>query len=394
MLFNKRSRCCVAADSQHRFGSARQATVVAKGIAVAWLAGMASAAEVQDTELGEYRDSAVSQEQSLQTLGASTSDWPEWWFDVHALAVDDVASAQMFLAVVYRRVGPAHDPQRATFWLNRAAANGDPLALFELAEDSLLSTSLRPAERTQLYRRSADAGYVLAMLKIAQAFSIGDGVDANVNEALSWYRRAARTEAEAVQEWMLAHLHQPFAQLMPEVARRESVARASKSARTLHAKALFALFRAKQAHLDEHDEILLQRSARAGFNLAQYELAVVLLEKEQPSEQPLDLHDSDALQWMIKAADNGHASAQYELALYFQFGGKQPPLDPARAESLLRQSADAGFAIAQASLGCALVDGVFDEQYVDEGRRWLERAAAAGESSGAVCLNDAEHTSP
>jgi len=87
-----------------------------------------------------------------------------------------------------------------------------------------------------------------------------------------------------------------------------------------------------------------------------------------------------AFAWLIKAADQGHADAQYKLALNY-LKGKEETKDPAQAVSWLIKAANQNHADAQYELGCCYMRGNGVVENKNQAINWFERAVANGSVS-------------
>ena len=86
----------------------------------------------------------------------------------------------------------------------------------------------------------------------------------------------------------------------------------------------------------------------------------------------------EAVEWYSKAADQGHAQSQYQLAVLFSLGiGVETNKE--RAAFLMRLAASQGYPNAQYALGAmyAAGDGVAKDR--DEAARWYAKAAEGGQ---------------
>lgn len=83
-----------------------------------------------------------------------------------------------------------------------------------------------------------------------------------------------------------------------------------------------------------------------------------------------------ALQWMEKAAEQGHRQAQYELGSYYTLD--HLARDYAKAADWLRRSAEQGYAPAQTSLGILYAAGQGVQQDFAEAFAWLSLAEEFG----------------
>lgn len=98
---------------------------------------------------------------------------------------------------------------------------------------------------------------------------------------------------------------------------------------------------------------------------------------------------AEAAKWFQKAADAGNAPAQNNLARLLFLGAEGVPKDEEKARFLLRTSAEAGYAPAQAQLGTAVEsEGVQTENkaQIAEARDWYEKAAAQNQPDALLAL--------
>lgn len=84
---------------------------------------------------------------------------------------------------------------------------------------------------------------------------------------------------------------------------------------------------------------------------------------------------AEALRDVRARADSGDSEALYHLSQLYERGYDSIPRDSLRADSLLARSAEAGYLPAQNYLGYSLIRS----GHPDEGLRWLEQAAIAGD---------------
>ena len=84
--------------------------------------------------------------------------------------------------------------------------------------------------------------------------------------------------------------------------------------------------------------------------------------------------DKEAVSWYLGAANQGNASAQFNLGVMFHSGEGVPP-NREQAEAWYRRAAEQGHANAQNELGRLLGGGFFRD---DEAEYWFRKAAAQG----------------
>ncbi len=102
--------------------------------------------------------------------------------------------AQINLGILYMRgLGVARDLVNARAWLEKAAATGDPQALYTLGramDESSEQIAPDPVRAADLYRRAAEKGHVLAGLRYGLALSEGIGIKRDIAAAQKWLVQA------------------------------------------------------------------------------------------------------------------------------------------------------------------------------------------------------------
>ena len=97
-----------------------------------------------------------------------------------------------------------------------------------------------------------------------------------------------------------------------------------------------------------------------------------------PANQSLG--DDPPVTWYLKAAEQGHASAQFNLAFLYS-KGYGVPQDYFEARKWLLRAADQGHAPAQHNLGFVYSKGYGVAQDYVEARKWYLKAAEQGDAS-------------
>ena len=95
-----------------------------------------------------------------------------------------------------------------------------------------------------------------------------------------------------------------------------------------------------------------------------------------------------ATMWFKKAADQGHAEAQYSLGkAYYEFhGASGVPKNDLQAALWYRRAADQGHVGAQTSLGVLYYNGEGVPQDYDQATLWLQKAADQGDAVAQMWL--------
>jgi hypothetical protein len=95
----------------------------------------------------------------------------------------------------------------------------------------------------------------------------------------------------------------------------------------------------------------------------------------------------EAAKWYHKAAEQGHASAQYNLGWCFMYG-QGVAKDPVEAVKWYRKAADQGNVGAQFNLGWCFKDGRGVAKDFKEAEKWFQKAAEQGHDGAKVHLNE------
>lgn len=109
------------------------------------------------------------------------------------------ADAAFVVGALYAK-GMAPDLARAAGWYRRAADQGHPKAMYNLAMAYLSGNGVarNAEEAVSWFTKAAGAGYPDAAVNLGVLYDTGSGVARDRDEALKWYRRAAELgDAEA-----------------------------------------------------------------------------------------------------------------------------------------------------------------------------------------------------
>lgn len=217
-------------------------------------------------------------------------------------------AAQTLIAELYwRGLGVGKDQKEGARWYAFAADAGGREAQFAYGNILLRGKVVeQDKERGETYlRKAADAGHARASFNLAQIMTARRPTWATFKKALPYYTVAAKAGVPDAQ-YALANIH-------------------------AEAKGVLV-----------NDELLarkwLEKSARAGFDSAQVDLAIWLA-NGRGGKQDLE----QALFWFGKAATGGNVVAQNRLARMYAFG-TGVPADPIRAGAWHILARRAGFA--------------------------------------------------
>jgi TPR repeat protein len=181
------------------------------------------------------------------------------------------------------------------------------------------------------YKAKAEKGDVDAQYKLGNYYLEGIGVARDFPKAVSWYRKAAELgDARAQYSLGKCYITHPLSPLGGVECFEEEV----KFSRIVEKYP-----RVKVSPKDQ----------RPGFALDLEYFTGIMLEYSRELE-------AAAVKWYRKAADQGHAEAQYSLGKCYA-NGKGVTKDEVEAVKWYRKSADQGYAEAQYNLGVCYDNG-------------------------------------
>ena len=208
------------------------------------------------------------------------------------------ARAQVNLGILFLRgQGVARDLVQARAWLEKAAAGGDPLALYALGRAMDESSDQAPADPVRaadLFRRAAEKGHMLAALRYGLALSEGTGL---------------KRDPVTAQRWLILAQENG----VPEAA----LALGDMAARTPASRDKAANERIVQSALSWY-----QVAAHGGVPSAQFKLANAYFAGVGVARDP-----AQAQMWYGRAAQQGLPQAQHALGLML-IGGAAGQSDP------------------------------------------------------------------
>ncbi|MGE4074885.1 MAG: tetratricopeptide repeat protein [Reyranella sp.] len=208
------------------------------------------------------------------------------------------ARAQLNLGILFLRgQGVARDLVQARAWLEKAAAGGDPLALYALGramDEGSDQVPADPVRAADLFRRAAEKGHMLAALRYGLALSEGTGL---------------KRDPVTAQRWLI--LAQDNG--VPEAA----LALGDMAARTPASRDKAVNEKIVQSALSWY-----QVAAHGGVPSAQFKLANAYFAGVGVARDP-----AQAQMWYTRAAQQGLPQAQHALGLML-IGGVAGQSDP------------------------------------------------------------------
>lgn len=266
-----------------------------------------------------------------------------------------------------RGLGVARDADAAQYWLRKAAGQGDRFASFHLGE--LFAARRDVAEAARLYRQAAEQGYAPAQRELGDLYRLGRGVGQDAAQAEAWLRKAAE-QGDLDARFLLAvvlrgddggHTNSPEAARLMREAAEQGFVQAQRELGYMHLVGWCVPRDAKQAQL------WLRRSAERGDDIGQFLLSSTLVpgigsergagasvdwvRKPAAAKPPArtkaktaragESSAKEAVFWLLKAAIQGYAPAQHNLArMYFE--GTGVARDPVQAHVYLSLAAEQG----------------------------------------------------
>jgi len=204
--------------------------------------------------------------------------------------------AQINLGILYMRgLGLPRDLVNARAWLEKAAASGDPQALYTLGramDESSEQIAPDPVRAADLYRRAAEKGHVLAGLRYGLALSEGVGIKRDIPQAQKWLVQARDNG-------------------VPEAA----LALGDMAARTPASRDKAANERTVQSAISWYEV-----AAHGGVPSAQFKLANAYFSGVGVARDPMQ-----AMLWYSRAAQQGLPQAQHALGIMLMGGVNGAP---------------------------------------------------------------------
>ncbi len=216
----------------------------------------------------------------------------------------DPAAQTLVASILEQGLGVARNRKEAAFWYGQAAQNGDPAAMFKYAlmlmEGRYVDRDRKKSE--ELMKKAADLGNASAQFNYGQTLVADMPGPRGLKAAMPYYEKAA--------EQGIADAQYALSQIYLNVDGIDDSKRA----------------RARE---------WLMRAARAGYDTAQLDMAIWLIEGIA-GDRNLD----EGFAWMKRAAEAGNVVAQNRLAhLYVNAIGTRPnPVEAAKWYVLSRRA--------------------------------------------------------
>ncbi len=298
------------------------------------------------------------------------------------------------------------DPDKAFFWISRAAREGHKIAQFYLGycyqNGKNVEQNLEAA--FTWYLKSAKQGYPEAQYAVGEAYVFGRGVRENKAKAFSWYEKAAilghirsqsilghcYQEGKMVQkdpvtafQWYLKAAKQGHITAQARVGRAfaigDGVAQDFKQA-AIWAQYNLGLHYQNGWGVEKNPETAFQwylKAAEQGNAHAQNNIGW-----SYRNGCGVEQNIEEAVFWYKKAAEQGNQYAQYNLGFCY-LNGQGVEKNPETAFQWYLKAAEQGYADAQQMVGWSYGTGCGVEQNMEEAVFWYKKAAEQGNHRGA-----------
>lgn len=205
-------------------------------------------------------------------------------------------------------------------------------------------------------KNAAETGDADAQFEFGRMHEKGSGVPKDYNEAIAWYRKAAKqgnTEAQL----SLGYIYSP-----PDLEYRKSLEESERAERSV----------AKEAERSIADG---DTNAQNLLDSANQIIASSRREIEDIDKRKLIQNPTESLRWFRMAAGQGNVEAQRSLGLRYRNGTGGVPQDKTMAALWIGKAAAKDDCLAEYSLGEMCRDGDGVPQKFSEALNWFEKAA-------------------
>lgn len=295
-------------------------------------------------------------------------------------AEEGLARAQTCMGLLAEMGYRDMTPEMAKGWYDKAAAQGDMNATYQLAILALPPKSQKPDYKAakSLLDTAAERGHADAALQLAMMYRSGMGVEVDAEKAKNWVMRAAE-------------FGNPSAQLMVgkayltgagyEKSDAHGLAWVQKAADLSYPPALSFLGGLYESGTGVTASLtkampLYEQAAKGGDLMAQKRLGAIYFQGEGVTKS-----ETKALPFIEQAAKQGDAESQYNLARFYQQGFGGIEVSPETAFKWDSASAAQNYVPAIVSVASAMLKGEGTEPNFGRAVQLLQAASAAGSKS-------------
>ncbi len=275
------------------------------------------------------------------------------------------AKAQNCLARCYEKgQGVEQSYTKAVEWYKKAAEQGDAHGQYCLARCYEKGQGVEQSytEAVKWYKKAAEQGDTYGQYYLGQCYQRGEGVPQSYTEAVKWYKKAA----EQGNMWAQCDLGECYEKGQGVVQSNTEAAKwYQKAAEQRHPWAQSA-YEKLLKKLKKEKEVEVEAWYQKGENYYY-------------GENGVQQNHTEAVKWYQKAAEQGHARAQYLLGICYWHGyGVEKSLE--ESVKWYQKAAEGGDEDAQYELGRCYAYGWVVQQNHTEALKWYQKAAEQGNS--------------
>ena len=304
--------------------------------------------------------------------------------------------AQFHLAFLYAEGdGVPRDADRALYWFQRAAEQGLPGAMCRMGEIFARGegVSKDTEQAAKWFRKAAEKEYTLAQFWLAFLYYTGDGVPRNRKKAAQWFHKAAERGHEiACYDLGLMYLEGDGLK-QDRVQALEWFRRAAEQGHPEAQYHLGLLYEEGTAVPPDAHKAAYWFLKAANQGLQE---AVEAIQRDAIRTACADNvrrnHEGSAYQALLQRAQAGDAGAQHDLGTALAEGGFGLQKDAAQAVQWFRKAAAQGHAAAQLQLARMCRDGTGVPQDKAEAAVWYRKAAEQDDVEAQKALAHMYHT--
>lgn len=326
-----------------------------------------------------------------------------------SLAQDDAQAQDLMGCLLHRGQFMAKDMVEAVKWFRKAAEQGEPYAQSNLGYCYLKGEGVAKdvAEAVRWFRLAAEKGEVKAQHQLGCILETGEGVPKNCEEAARWFfNLALLAETDKPNERFFEYDH-PHSERYAKADAERPASAWLKAAEAGDSGAQYELGYCYEKGVGVgHDEIeaikWYRRAAEGGHAPAQFVLGYF-----HQGHGLLGYDHAEVLKWYGKASDQGYAKAQFNLGCYYDQGEGETitfvrgganvrtkfgvPSNPAEALKWYRKAAENGHAQAQYLMGKSCHSGKGVPEDHAQAAMWWRKAAEQGHPAsqfnlGVICF--------
>lgn len=245
------------------------------------------------------------------------------------------AEAMLYLGVMYDfGLGVEKNDEKAIELLLRSAELGNAKAQFIVGNKYFNGNGVAKDidEALNWYKKSAENGYVDAQVNLGAYYS--QGYSANYDEAFKWTKKAA-VAGDAEAQYNLGCMYRDRGEPIPSDIATMEIHGPRDEAEQSYMMSQFMVGFERRKELESTK--WFKKAAEQGYAKAQFNLAV-----KYSTGHGVEKDEVEALKWFTKAADNGDAKAQYNVGVCYNnaIGTER---NEALASKYFRMAADQGY---------------------------------------------------